>query len=529
MNRFLLQHDLKMSAERFPEKTALKKQNFQINYRQLDKITDNLAAAFLRAGVRRGDRIAIVGNHSIEGVSGMLATLKSDAAFVMIDPDNLCQRAIDVIENCDPKLVLCESQPIQEHKSFFSQLPTARKIWTFEFIKELKIRDFDREKQEFTPLNLSPGNKPASQNIDADLASIVYTSGSTGTPKGVMISHRNIIDYVNWAVDAFQLSSEEIILNTAPFHFDMSTFDIFVTLRLGATLIISDRNQRLFPGKLVELIEKEKVTLWKGISSLLMYMAQSGVLKSGTMKSLRQVLFGGEALAPKFLVQWMNAFPEKRFFNVYGPTEATGVSCFHPIEKIPDSREPLPIGKACSNTEIIILNEANQESNTSEIGEICIRGAGVACGYWRDAEATTNSFVQNPKTKLPNDVIFRSGDFGYRTADGMIVLIGRKDLQVKYMGYRIDLGEIENAILGHPSAKDAAAALTEVPGLGVNELGALIAKKNELSGEEIVEFLQEKLPLYMMPKKVLFVTAIPRNNRGKIDRIAVQNLLNESL
>jgi amino acid adenylation domain-containing protein len=366
---------------------------------------------------------------------------------------------------------------------------------------------------------------PRYRNIDADAAYILYTSGSTGSPKGVIVSHLNVINYIEWSVDFFNIGNEDRILNTAPFYFDMSTFDVFTTLKSGATLCIAPDRCLVFPQKLMDLIEKEGITLWKGVSSLLMYMATTGCLKKDRISSLRKVLFGGEVLPTKHLMNWMKSYPAKQYYNVYGPTEATGISACYPVEKIPDtSDETIPIGTACANTELFVLTEDGCLAGVGETGELCIRGSGLSPGYWNDEEKTARAFIRNPLNRTAlHDRVYRTGDLARRREDGLIEYLGRKDFQIKYLGYRIEIFEIEQALLSLDNIHHAAVVLCNSHRGEMAEMVAFVESPEEIVSEAVMRGLNRLLPNYMIPGRIIQLTKMPVTDRGKTDRNLLQN------
>jgi amino acid adenylation domain-containing protein len=377
---------------------------------------------------------------------------------------------------------------------------------------------------EWEEIERGSDRQPDYKNIDTDIAYILYTSGSTGTPKGVTISHLNILNYIEWAVGYFDIRSEDKIFCTAPFHFDMSTFDIYTTLKIGASLVIAPENIHLFPPKLLDLMEKENVTLWKGVSSLLMYLSKTGCLKEDRISSLRKILFAGEILPTKHLIRWMEKFPNKMFFNVYGPTEATGISTCYPVDQIPkNGNEIVPIGKPCANTEIFLLKDGGFPVEDGEIGELCIRGSGLSPGYWNDEEKTNNFFGRSSHRNMPSDRFYRTGDLARMRTDGNYEYIGRIDFQIKHMGYRIELYEIEKALISLEEIHHAVVLLLDSPQSDISELIAFIEVNGEIDPKEIAGKLRDHLPAYMMPGRIIPIEKIPLTDRGKTDREALRS------
>jgi non-ribosomal peptide synthetase component F len=295
----------------------------------------------------------------------------------------------------------------------------------------------------------------------------------------------------------------------------MSTFDIYTALKAGATLYIASEALTLFPQKLVNFIEQHQITLWKGVASLLMYMARTGCLTPGSMPHLQQVLFAGETLPTKYLIDWMRAFPEKRFFNAYGPTEATGVSVCYQIDSIPSGpQQNIPIGTARDDTGILLIDDECRQVAPGEVGELCISGTGLARGYFNDPVKTARSFTITENGTR----IYKTGDLARLADDGNLEFVGRKDRQLKYMGYRIEAADIEKALLAIPGVRDAAVCLAEANlNDGVKKLVAFWEADEEITSTHILAELRSRLPVHMVPKTLIPIDRMPRCSRGKID------------
>ena len=467
-----------------------------------------MANGLIAKGVRRQDRVALCLRRTHKAVVAILGSLKADAVYVPLDPKSPIERQLQVLADCRPAALVCDAR-------------------TQDVAQELARRSepgcpvvcLDRIPAD------SADERPVYRNVETDLAYILYTSGSTGRPKGVMVSHRNVVDYASWAVGYFGITGEDRILGTAPFHFDMSTFDIFSALKGTARLCVAPEDFLLFPRSLVRYVEEQGVTLWKTVPSLFVYMARAGCLKPGGMGTLTRLLFGGEALHPRNLAQWMRLYPEKAFYNVYGPTEATGVSLCHAVTSIPgEGQLRVPIGRACANTEAFALRTDGGVAGPGETGELHIRGAGVAQGYWGDPEKTRAAFVPNPLGPGREERVYRTGDLVTPLDDGGFEFVGRNDEQVKYMGYRISTSDIEAALVSIAGVSEAAVYLDESEGLIAPELVALVQCEPEQGPAELGRQLARRLPAYMVPKRIVPVPRIPRTDRGKIARRELREL-----
>ncbi|MCK4507308.1 MAG: amino acid adenylation domain-containing protein [Desulfuromonadales bacterium] len=488
-----------------------------LSYSELEKASNQLAHFLKHKGIKRQDHVVFSLQRSVNCLTAILGILKADAVYVPLDPKTPELRRRAILADCSPRAILCDKSTLKQ----IDLASSAREgILVVVLDLSLPFSTVDatqpagwREVQE------SDADQPSYSNQADDLACIMYTSGSTGQPKGVMITHRNIRAYIDWAVDCMALDTTDRILGTAPFHFDMSTFDVHSMLKAGGTLCIANEMMTLFPEKLVRFIEEHEITVWKGVSSLLMYLARAGVLGSSRMPSLKTILFAGEPLPAKYLIQWMSAYPGKKFINAYGPTETTGVSLYYQLDRAPLSpRERIPVGRPCTDTEVFLLLEDTSVAGEGVIGELCIAGPGLARGYLNDPLKTAQSFIEPEQGRGRGQRYYLTGDLALLRNDGHYEYISRKDNQVKIMGYRIDLGEVEHALLSIDGIEDAAALVTESEHAHLPELVACYEASMDLSPSTVMMKLKSLLPGYMIPKRLLKTSQIPRKERGKIDR-----------
>ena len=374
-----------------------------------------------------------------------------------------------------------------------------------------------------TALSSLPAEAPDAGVGEDDLAYILYTSGSTGRPKGVTITHGNVRAYIDWAVAEFSVTPADVVLSTAPFHFDMSVFDLFVPLAAGARLAVADRSLALFPSRLVEFAEREEATIWKGVSSLLMYMERARVLAPGRLPALRWVLFGGETLPTRTLMRWMEIYPDKAYCNAFGPTEATGISVYHVMRAPPASADArVPIGRPCAGTEASVRDGDGREVADGEVGELYLGGPCLSPGYLGDPEGTARAFLTEPAGPggAPRR-LYRTGDIVQRNDRGELEFIGRRDGQVKSMGYRIELGDIEHALRAVDGVADAAVILVEDGPAGLRELVGFFEGSPTVDEGETQRELARRLPSYMAPRRLMRLDRLPRGDRGKVDRAAL--------
>jgi len=516
LNSFLLQHYLHEPTSRDSGKQAVTDGSRSISYGELSFLSNQLAHCLKANGVSRQGHVLVVQQRSVDFLIAVLGILKSDAVYIPLDRKSPLERWTSILRDAVPKAIIADRTTLKTARTALENTGSKIPILSLDSCHELHV-DLADEVLGMDTICACDDSEPVTLNHADDLAYILYTSGSTGPPKGVMISHANVDAYIRWATDCFSMGAADRILGTAPFHFDMSTFDIYCALKTGATLCIANDMQTLFPEKLISYIEQQQITVWKGVASLLMYLARTGSLRSGAMPTLRQVLFAGEALPTKYLIDWMQAYPDKIFYNAYGPTEATGVSTCYRVDAIPtDARARIPIGTPRRGVGVVLLNEDGSEVRHGETGEICLTGDGLSKGYLNDPLKTARSFIPNPLQRS-GTTIYKTGDLGRQLPDGNLDYLGRKDRQFKFMGYRIEAGEIERALLSVSDIKDAAVMLLDSRiSAGMTELVAFCEVDGNFDVMTVSNRLKNILPPYMIPKRLVRVDQMPRCSRGKI-------------
>lgn len=358
--------------------------------------------------------------------------------------------------------------------------------------------------------------------IDTDPLCIINTSGSTGTPKGVALNHRSTIDFMDWCFDALGLGGDERIGSLSPFHFDIYTLELNACLAQGATMVLIPDQLAVFPAKLLEFLSQQKVSFIFWVPSIMVNISNQGLLEKFDLGALRTVYFAGEVFPTRHFNRWRRALPQAKFVNLYGPIEITVDCTYFVVDREFADDEPLPIGRPCRNTDVLILDGKDQPCRDGEVGELCVRGSSLALGYWNDPERTARAFVQNPLNRSYPERIYRTGDLVTRNDRGEILFLGRRDFQIKHMGYRIELPEIEHQALCLPGIANACVLYNhekkEITLFYESPGGAA-------TPASIRQQLSELFPKYMLPTAFHLLDELPRNPNGKIDR----NLLAERL
>lgn len=521
----LIQHHVFSTQRDFSDALMVQDGDRSITYGAMDRYTNRLSALLRERGVARGDRVVLCMEKSIESFKALFGILKSDAAYVPLDASIPSDRLVFILENCGCRHLLCDESTAA------TLLPALEKAaLNVEMIVLLPDGkdDCDLEATIAGELAGYADTTPEYANTGEDLAYIVYTSGSTGQPKGVMIPHRAVVDYAAWTTDYFRITPMDRLSSHAGLYFDLSVFDVYTAFMGGASLHPVPKMASMFPAKFIEFIEKNEITVWCSVPSLLTYMAKSGILAKATMATLREVTFCGEIMPGATMEQWMEALPHVRYVNQYGPSETTCASMFYPLERLPDPCAPVPIGRPIPGTDVFAVTENGTLAAEGESGELYIGGPGNALGYWADPERTARAFVKSPLDPGRDDLVYATGDIVTLLPGGEYDFVERKDHQVKYMGYRVELGEIEAVLNGCDFVREVAALAVPVDAPGGIMIVACVSLVIETRPEQIKEAVGRKLPGYMVPKRVMVLDELPHNANGKIDRLKLKELAAES-
>ena len=526
----LLQNSVTLQAESRPDARCIVFGNESLTYAELDQRSNQLAHVLREGGCRKGDRVCILMPKCPEAILSMIGALKAGCMHVPIDSASPAARIARILESCEPRFILAAGPVLPLLEELFSEE---------KFRGSISVGWLDSERPQtsnFQPAFYRTDLQSAcaallSQECEpGDGAHILFTSGSTGTPKGVVITHSNVTAFVTWALEHFGIDHTDRFSGHTPFHFDLSTFDIFGTLTAGAELHLVPPSVALLPPKLVEFIRNSQLTQWFSVPSVLNYVAKFNALRQGDFPSLRRVLWCGEVLPTPALIYWMKHLPHVRFTNLYGPTEATIASSYYDVPACPQTpQEQIPIGRACGGEELLVLDDNLEPVPPREIGHLYIGGAGLSPGYWRDSEKTAAAFIAHPRrsstpdgSSIPekNDRLYRTGDLAWQDESGCIYFIGRADTQIKSRGYRIELGEIETALNSCEALQECAVVAIQAESFGGWMICCAYVARNENNVTQTLlrKHLEKLVPGYMLPVRWMQCPALPKNANGKIDR-----------
>jgi amino acid adenylation domain-containing protein len=467
-----------------------------IDYAELGRRSERVAGALCEAGVRRGDRVGLCARRSVDAIAAILGVLRTGAAYIPLDPSYPRDRVAFMARDATPRLVLVDGR--EEAVLVGDTAPT------------LPLAD------------ALAGNGAAAlgggEPRPGDVAYVMYTSGSTGVPKGVQVPHAGIVNRLLWEADHFPLDQRDAVLQRTSWSFDISVWEIFMPLSRGARLVLADPAHENDPRYVTDLVASRGITALALVPSLLQALLEERPGMSACPE-LRDVFCGGEILTASLQRRFF-ASVDARLHNFYGPTEysidATSWLC-----QPDDERDMVPIGQPLANTSAYVLDGELEPVPRGLPGELYVSGAGLARGYLDRPSLTAERFLPNPFADGDGERMYRTGDQVRRLADGTLEYLGRADTQVKVRGYRVELGEVEAALVRLPQVGRAVAAMTcwnDEPVLGA---WVLPTDRDATTPADLRRALADRLPAHMVPTTFTLLDELPTGPTGKVDRDAL--------
>jgi len=488
----------------YPNKTMLLDKDRSFSFGQVKVLAEAVAVEVMQRTDSTNAPIAAYLPRSADLVIADLGILKSGHFYMNLDVASPAARTRAILDHVQPSLLITT-------RKAFASLPSLN-------FRQDQIVFIDELPEAIpTPAQLQSLHARRSAQIDTDPICIINTSGSTGIPKATLISHRGVIDFTEWAIDHYAIDSSHIIGNQSPFHFDIYLFELVLSMATGATLVLLPSQHFPYPARLLEYMARTQINFIFWVPTIMVNIANVDLLKRIPLPELKLVWFAGEVFPTRSFNYWRRHLPQARFTNLYGPIEITLDCTFYDVVKEFRDDEPLPIGRACRNKGLLILDENNAAAPPGTLGELCVRGTGLALGYYNDPERTSKVFCQNPLNAKYPELIYRTGDLVMVNDQGDILFCGRRDFQIKHQGNRIELGEIEQAAMACSEVQNCCVHYDQHD----RTIVMFYESFQQLTPEYLRSLLAIRLPKYMIPTVFQHLVAMPLNPNGKIDRRAL--------
>ncbi len=493
---------LEQSGALYADSTAVIDETSEMTYEAFIRCSKRIGSA-VAPRISKNEPVAILAEKSAVTLATMFGVVYAGGFYVSINPEQPAERVSKILKVLESKIVIVDS----DRRELLQASGFTGTVLAME----------DLPNTEIDEAILAKVRENADEN---DPLYGIFTSGSTGDPKGIIVSHKSVSDFIGHFTEIFGITHDDIMGNQAPFDFDVSVKDIYSTIYTGATIVLIPREYFSTPPRLLDYICDNKVTVLVWAVSALCIISGLKGLRYRVPENIRTIMFSGEVMPIKHLQMWQEALPNTEFVNLYGPSEITCNCTYYRIDRKFEKTDKLPIGKAFPGRTVFLLDDNNQiVTKEGERGELCSAGESLAIGYYNNPEQTAKAFIEYP---LEGNVqrVYRTGDLAYIGEDGNFYFAGRGDFQIKHMGHRIELEEVETNLTALPGVDRACCFYDEAK-------SRIIAYyKGDLSSKEIRAQLKAKIPNYMVPNRFNQVEEMPLNKNGKIDRAYFRNLLN---
>lgn len=490
---------LENTAEKLPNKSAYSDVDNTVTFSDVSDKSKRVGSAVAQK-VKPGSAVAVITGRNVYTPMVFLGVVYAGCFYAPMDATQPIKRLNDILSVLEPDLMIIDKEYLNLADSL-------------NYDGELLFTDdlFNSEINEFQL------DKIRRQACITDPLYVIFTSGSTGKPKGVITSMQSLMCYITAYNDVMQIDETDVLGNQSPLDYIAAIRDIYLPLLTGASMFIIPKQCFVMPAQLFEAMNQYKITAVGWSVSVFTIAAKVKAFDSIKPEYLKKVCFSGSVMPGSVLRVWMENLPDAKFVNQYGPTEATASCTYYEVEHIVKGDDVLPIGVPYKNYRVFLLNEDNTPTEIGQMGEICVSGPILALGYYNNPELTHKSFIQNPLNKAYNELIYKTGDYGILRDDGILEFKGRKDRQIKHLGHRVELSEIEDAVLRLENVNEACTTY-----LKEKELIYLFYT-GEATSKEIAIYLRGVLPGFMVPRKLINLEEMPHLSNGKIDMQTLKN------
>lgn len=499
MNKNVLEW-LEKTAAVFPSKTAYESEHTALTFQEVQDLSKRIGSGIVNAGISAGP-VAVFLEKEVNTIPAFLGVAYSGRAYAPIDASLPAERVEKILEVLSPALLIVDDSSSAKVAGLchapvlhICQLLQAE----IEDEKLLEIRD---------------------SMVETDPLYIIFTSGSSGVPKGVITSHRSLMCYIDAYVKVMGIDSTDRIANQSPLDYIAAIRDIYVPLYTGAYTFLIEKKYFMRTDTLSEIIQKQKITSIGWSTASLTLLASLGLLESNRIQSIQKICFSGSVMSGTVLRKWQLALPNAKFVNQYGPTEATASCTYYVADHVVTEDEIIPIGKAYNNYHVFIVKEDGTEAAENELGEIYVSGPILALGYYHNLSKTMEDFIQNPTHCNYFERCYKTGDIGLKRPDGNLEYHGRKDRQIKHMGHRVELDEIDSACQAIPGVSECVSVYHQ------EKETICLFYSGTVGSKEIVLALRKSLPGFMIPRKITCLESLPKLHNGKLDIVTLKQSL----
>lgn len=496
---------LETTVAKYPDKTAFSDTESSITFAQVYDIARNTGAYLIeKLGVDRTP-VAVFAGRKMVTPAYFLGVVYAGRPYAPIDASLPDKRIEKILQNLCPRAIVADRESLEHVESIVDELAKSEGFDRPQiFVAEGCVEETDDK----SPEKLAAVRRQMSMT---DPLYIIYTSGSTGNPKGVMTSHLSLMTYITAYCDVMHIEESDVLGNQSPLDYIAAIRDIYLPLKTGCSTAIIPKEYFMEPNALFDYMNEKKVSSVGWSVSAFTILTSLGAFEEVGLKSLRKICFSGSVMPCRVLRKWQENLPEAHFVNQYGPTEATASCTYYSVDHTVEEDEVLPIGQAYDNYRVFLIDEHGNEPAVGEQGEICVCGPILALGYYNDWKRTDAAFTLNPINKAYPERMYRTGDYGRLDEDGILHFCGRMDRQIKHMGHRVELDEVEHA-----------ANVVE----GVAESCVIYNKSKEVlilfyAGDcdrrSLALALRDELPGFMVPRKIKKLEQLPKLPNGKYD------------
>ncbi|MBL0373520.1 acyl--CoA ligase [Rhizobium sp. KVB221] len=508
------------SSRRFASKTAIVAGSTRMTYQELDPLSQGLANVLFEHGVRSGDRVLVFMDNCAEAAVSIFGILRAGGVFSVINPSTKASKLAYIIDDCEPAAILTSGRLLQIARQALKEAATPRP--PFVLATGIDAEEMTTSRiGSFEACRSGPSGPVRHGGTEDDLAMLVYTSGSTGRPKGVMMTHRNVEAASKSIISYLESTPDDIIFNVLPLAFDYGLYQLLMSVRLGATLVLE--KSFAFPSAMLDMMRREKVTGLPLVPTMAAVLLRMRDLAPGSLPTLRYITNTAAALPVDHIADLQRLFPDALLYSMYGLTECKRCTYLPPSEL---GRRPDSVGIPIPGTEAFVVGGKGEIVEPGEIGELVVQGPHVMRGYWRDEVATADALRPGPNPLLP---ALHTGDLFRRDEDGFLYFVGRRDDIIKTRGEKVAPKEVEAVLHTHPGVAEAVVTGVADPVLGQAVSALVVIRDKSVTVGELIRHCQRDLEDFMVPKHLALTESLPKTDTGKVSRRLAAALLEADL